>query len=253
MAELKNSIVKSNESAAGLDGVYYQFLRHLPESCLHTLLKLFNNIWTTGDIPPTWREASVVPIPKPGKDPSDPSNYRPIVLTNCLCKSLERMVNDRLVHVLESRNLLSKVQCGFGKDHSTLDHLVRLETFIKKAFARKKQVLAVFFDLENFKVKAANTFSSSYHQENGVPQGSILSPMLFNLKINDTINSVSKHVHFSLFVDDFAIYAEGKHLHHLERTIQLCINNVQKWVSENGFKFGFEDHLCPFPQTMNLH
>ncbi|GFO15027.1 RNA-directed DNA polymerase from mobile element jockey [Plakobranchus ocellatus] len=88
MAELKNSIVKSSESAASPDDVYYQFLRHLPESCLHTLLKLFNNIWTTGDIPPSWREASVVPIPKPGKDPSHPSNYRPIVLTSCLCKAL---------------------------------------------------------------------------------------------------------------------------------------------------------------------
>ncbi|GFO37582.1 ribonuclease hi [Plakobranchus ocellatus] len=58
------------------------------------------------------------------------------------------MLNDRLVHVLESRDLLSKVQCGFRKDHSTLHHLVRLETFIKKAFARIKQVLAGFFDLE---------------------------------------------------------------------------------------------------------
>ncbi|GFO11825.1 RNA-directed DNA polymerase from mobile element jockey [Plakobranchus ocellatus] len=270
MSELKNSIVKSNESAAGPDGVYYQFLRHLPESCLHTLLKFFNNIWTT------WREASVVPIPKPGKDPSDPSNYRPIALTSCLCKTLERMVNDRLVHVLESRNLLSNVQCGFRKDHSTLDHLVGLET----AFARKKQVLAVFFDLEkayhttwrygilkdlfdldfrgrlpifisnflkdrHFKVKEAeNTFSSSYHQENGVPQGSILSPMLFNLKINNIINSVSKHVNSSLFFDDFAIYAEGKHLQHLERTIQLCINNVQKWVSENGFRLSVSKTTC---------
>ncbi|GFO35548.1 LINE-1 reverse transcriptase homolog [Plakobranchus ocellatus] len=123
MSELKNSIVKSNESAAGPDGVYYKFL---PESCLHTLLKLFNNIWTTGDIPPSWREASVVPIPKPGKDPSDPSNYRPIALTSSLCKTLERMVNDRLVHVLESRNLLSNAQCGFRKDHSTLDHLEKV-------------------------------------------------------------------------------------------------------------------------------
>ncbi|GFO44988.1 ribonuclease hi [Plakobranchus ocellatus] len=52
MAELKSSVNKSNESAAGPDGVYYQFLRHHPESCLHTLLKLFNTIWTTGDIPP---------------------------------------------------------------------------------------------------------------------------------------------------------------------------------------------------------
>ncbi|GFN88484.1 retrovirus-related pol polyprotein from type-1 retrotransposable element r1 [Plakobranchus ocellatus] len=170
-------------------------------------------------------------------------------------------------------------KCGFRKDHSTLDHLVRLETFTKKAFARKKQVLAVFFDLEkaydttwrygiskdlfdfyfrgrlpifisnflkdrHFKVKAENTFSSPYHQENGVPQGSILSPILFNLKINNIIKSVSKHVNASLFVHDFAIYAEGKHLQHLERTIQLCINNVQKWVSENGFRFSVSKTTC---------
>ncbi|GFO29591.1 RNA-directed DNA polymerase from mobile element jockey [Plakobranchus ocellatus] len=136
----------AHSAHVGPDGVYYLFLRHLPESCLHILLKLLNNIWTTVDIPPSWREASVVPIPKPGKDPSDPSNYRPIALTSCLCKTLERMVNDRLVHVLESRNLLSKVQCGFRMDHSTLDHLVRLNTIIKKAFARKKRKF--FFDLE---------------------------------------------------------------------------------------------------------
>ncbi|GFN81148.1 Gag-Pol polyprotein [Plakobranchus ocellatus] len=121
MAELKNSIVKSNESAAGPDAVYYQFLRHLPESCLHTLLKLLNNIWTTGDIPPSWREASVVPIPKPGKDPFDPSNYRPIVLTICLCKTLERMVSDRLVHMLESRDLLSKSEPNLVA--STFEHI----------------------------------------------------------------------------------------------------------------------------------
>ncbi|GFO41246.1 RNA-directed DNA polymerase from mobile element jockey [Plakobranchus ocellatus] len=102
--------------------------------------------------PPSWREASEVSIPKPGKDPFDLSNYRPVALTSCWCKTLERMVNDRLVHVLESRNLLSKVQCGFRKDHSTLDHLVRLETFIKRAFARKKQVLAVFSILKKLTI-----------------------------------------------------------------------------------------------------
>ncbi|GFN79729.1 RNA-directed DNA polymerase from mobile element jockey [Plakobranchus ocellatus] len=108
-----------------LKGVYYQFLRHLPESCLHILLKLFNNIWTTRDVPPSWREASVVPIPKPRKDPSIPFNYRPIPLMSCLCKTLDRlMVNDRLVHMLECRKPLSKVQYGFRKDHSTVDYLV---------------------------------------------------------------------------------------------------------------------------------
>ncbi|GFO26432.1 Pol-like protein [Plakobranchus ocellatus] len=122
---------------------------------------------------------------------------------------------------------------GILKDLFDLDFRGRLPIFISN-----------FLKDRYFKVKAENTFSSSYHQENGVPQGSILSPMLFNLKINNIINSVSKHVNASLFVDDFAIYAEGKHLQHLERTIQLCINNVQKWVSDNGFRFSVSKTTC---------
>ena len=184
-----------------------------------------------------------------------------------------------MVWVLESKKLLSKFQCGFRKDHSTLDHLVRFEHFIREAFARKKQVLAVFFDLEkaydttwkhgiltdlfdlefrgrlpifiqnflsdrHFQVKSGSTFSNPYLQENGVPQGSILSPMLFNLKINNIMKSVSNNANASLFVDDFAVYIEGKHLKHLERSMQLCINKIQKWVAENGFKFSISKTTC---------
>ena len=277
--ELKDALNKSNETAAGPDGLYYQFLTHLPQDCLKILLQLFNTIWLSGKIPSSWKEATVVPIPKPNKDLSDPTNYRPIALTSCLCKTMERMVNDRLVWVLESKKLLSKFQCGFRKDHSTLDHLVRFEHFIREAFARKKQVLAVFFDLEkaydttwkhgilsdlfdlefrgrlpifiqnflshrHFQVKSGSTFSNSYLQENGVPQGSILSPMLFNLKINNIMKSVSNNANASLFVDDFAVYIEGKHLKHLERSMQLCINKIQKWVAENGFKFSISKTTC---------
>ena len=277
--ELKDALNKSNETAAGPDGLYYKFLTHLPQDCLKILLQLFNTIWLSGKIPSSWKEATVVPIPKPNKDLSDPTNYRPIALTSCLCKTMERMVNDRLVWVLESKKLLSKFQCGFRKDHSTLDHLVRFEHFIREAFARKKQVLAVFFDLEkaydttwkhgiltdlfdlefrgrlpifiqnflsdrHFQVKSGSTFSNSYLQENGVPQGSILSPMLFNLKINNIMKSVSNNANASLFVDDFAVYIEGKHLKHLERSMQLCINKIQKWVAENGFKFSISKTTC---------
>ena len=277
--ELKDALNKSNETAAGPDGLYYQFLTHLPQDCLKIHLQLFNTIWLSGKIPSSWKEATVVPIPKPNKDLADPTNYRPIALTSCLCRTMERMVNERLVWVLEYKKLLSKFQCGFRKDHSTLDHLVRFEHFIREAFARKKQVLAVFFDLEkaydttwkhgilsdlfdlefrgrlpifiqnflsdrHFQVKSGSTFSNSYLQENGVPQGSILSPMLFNLKINNIMKSVSNNANASLFVDDFAVYIEGKHLKHLERSMQLCINKIQKWVAENGFKFSTSKTTC---------
>ena len=291
LSELQASLKKSNQSAAGPDGIHYQLLTHLPVKCQEILLAIFNGIWDSGNFPPSWREATVVPIPKSNKkDLSDPSNFRPIALTSCLCKTLERIINARLVWVLETGDMFSSLQCGFRENHSTLDHLVRLESFIREAFARKKQVLAVFFDLEKaydtawkfgiladlhklgfrgklpifiqnflserkFKVKVGGEYSDPFPQENGVPQGSILSPILFNLKINDIVKSVSGggSANASLFVDDFAIYIEGKHLPHLERTMQLCINKVNKWVSENGFKFSASKTTCVHFHRQRIH
>ena len=97
MEELKYSLSKANNSAVGPDKIHYEFLKHLPQECLEHLLKIFNHIWYTGNIPSSWLKATVIPIPKPGKDHSIPNNYRPIALTSCLCKTMERMVNERLV------------------------------------------------------------------------------------------------------------------------------------------------------------
>ena len=105
-------------------------------------------MWETGKFPESWEVATVIPVPKPGKDHTQPNNYRPISLTSCLCKTLERMINVRLVWYLESNNLISPVQSGFRSERCTNDNLVRLETFIRDAFVAKEHVVAVFFDLE---------------------------------------------------------------------------------------------------------
>ena len=229
IGELKTSLNKANDTASGPDGVYYKFLNHLPSSCLHTLLDIFNNIWETGNFPPSWREACIIPVPKPGKDHTDPSNYRPIALTSCVCKTMERMINDRLVWFLESNNLLTNIQCGFRQGRSTIDHLVRFETFIRDGFIKNEHVVSVFFDLEkaydttwkygilkdlsdmglrgrlpifiseflsdrNFKVRVGSTLSDSFEQEMGVPQGSILSPTLFSIKINSLAKTLTSGV-----------------------------------------------------------
>ena len=62
----------------GPDEIYYQMLKHLPENSLETLLNIFNKIWTTGEFPKHWTYATIIPIPKPGKDPVEPNNYRHI-------------------------------------------------------------------------------------------------------------------------------------------------------------------------------
>ena len=217
--ELKISLNRAHDTAEGPDRIHYQLLKHLPPESLSLLLDIYNHIWRAGDFPQCWSEATVIPIPKPGKDHSDPNNYRPISLTSCVCKTLERMINDRLVWFLENNNILTDIQCGFRKQKSTIDHLVRLESFIRDAFLNKQEVVSIFFDLEkaydttwkygilkdlheaglrgrmpafiskflenrNFRVRLGSTLSDPFEQEMGVPQGSILSVTLFSLKIN---------------------------------------------------------------------
>ena len=92
--------------------------------------------------------ATIILIPKPGKEPAEPNNYRPIALTSCLRKTLQRMINKRLTWFLVSNYHISRFESGFRSDRSTTDNLVRVETFIRNAFIKKEHVVAVFFDVE---------------------------------------------------------------------------------------------------------
>ena len=140
----------------------------------------------------------------PGKDPTKPTNYRPIALTSCICKTMERMKNHRLVWYLESHKLITNVQCGFRSRCNTVDHLVRFEMYCREAFIHNQHLVSVFFDLEkaydttlkygmmkdlhgfglrgglpnfisnflkdrSFKVWVGSTFSDCCPQEMGVP------------------------------------------------------------------------------------
>ena len=157
MAELDNALKLSANTSPGDDGVYYLMIRHLPELSMIFLLALFNRIWYEGVFPTTWRTAVVIPFAKPGKDPSDPDNYRPIALTSCICKLLERIVNVRLVFTLEQANIISRSQYGFRRNRSTTDVLARIDSFIKGAFARREHVVAFFLTSQRHTTLPGNT------------------------------------------------------------------------------------------------
>ena len=277
--------MKSHNTAVGPDETHYEFLKQLPSCSLDFLLQAFNEVWVSGKFPTSWKQATIIPIPKPGKDNTDPSNYRPIALTSCLCKTLERMINTRLIWFLESNGLITNFQCGFRSKRSTVDHLVRLETFVREAFIKKEHLTAVFFDLEkaydttwkygimrdlsdfglkgrlphfidnflsnrNFKVRVGTTLSDLQGQEEGVPQGSILSVTLFSIKINHIVKALNPGVDCSLYVDDFLICYRSKHMH----TMSQCLNKIQKSALENGFKFSKTKTQCMhFCQLRGLH
>ncbi|KAG1677310.1 RNA-directed DNA polymerase from mobile element jockey [Nymphon striatum] len=283
LEELRRSLRASKDTSPGPDSIHYQMLKHLPDCSLALILNIFNTIWITGAIPSSWLEATVIPIPKPGKDHTDPLNYRPIALTSCICKTMERMINCRLTYYLETNNILTRYQSGFRRQRSTIDHLVRFETLVREAFVRREHLAAVFFDLEKayettwkygilrdlfnsglrgrmpifikhfltnrkFRVRVGTTFSDFFDLEMGVPQGSILSVTLFSLKINDIVNHVKSGTECFLYVDDLVVAYASKSISTIERHLQLSLNKIEKWTNENGFKFSSSKtvsmHFC---------
>ena len=201
------------------------------------------------------------------------------------------MVNERLVWYLEKNGLLAKQQCGYRSNRSTVDHLVRFETFIRDAFIHNQHLVAVFFDLQKaydttwkygilkdlhnmglrgnlpifignflsnriFQIHLGTTLSDKiFHQEEGVPQGAILSTTLFNVKINDIVKQVDPGVECSLYVDDFVIMYRSPTIDAIQRKLQHTINRLEKWTLENGFTFSKNKtvamHFCPDKKCMD--
>lgn len=225
-------------------------------------------MWQTSYIPSQWKETIVVPILKPDKPASDPNSYRPISLTSCFSKLIERMITNRLTWYLNKHNIITHNQSGFRKHHSTTDHLLKLSDHIHKAINTKQHTLAVFLDIQkaydmlwkegllvklhtlgiqghmfnwikNFlsnrkiQVKVNNTLSNSLHIQNGVPQGSVISPILFLVMINDT--PLPKHS--SLFADDIAFWDTHKNTKFLGKQIQQQLDKIIKWGKDWGITF----------------
>ena len=293
LEELQNSINELSDTAPGPDEIHNKIIKNIPKESQLLLLNIFNNIWNTQSFPDSWHTATIIPIPKPGKDHQNPSNYRPIALTNCLCKLMEKLINKRLTWFLETNSSLSPLQSGFRKNRSTMDHLVRLETFIRQAFAKGEHLSAVFFDLEkafdttwkfgimkdlhdlnlrgnlpkfienflsnrSFQVKVGSTLSDPFTQEEGVPQGSILSPLLFEIKINSIANTLKADINGSLYVDDFLICYKSKgKIESIDRQLQQQLNILEKWTNENGFKFSptktVAVHFCRKTSCIKQH
>jgi hypothetical protein len=101
IAELKHALSHTRNSSPGPDGIYYQMLKAMPENGKMFLLSVINKCWTVSYYPDCWREATIIPVAKPGKNHTVPGNYRPIALTSCIGKTMERMINRRLVNYLE--------------------------------------------------------------------------------------------------------------------------------------------------------
>lgn len=271
LAELRAALSETNNSACGEDGIYYQMIRNVPEITLNQLLDILNKCWREGSFPDGWARAVLLPFLKPGQPPGNVGSYRPVALTSCICKILEKIVNARLVHFMEENKLLNELQYGFRKMRGTEDVLARLEEAICSALNQKKTLYAIFFDIRKaydtawrygilrtvrrfgirgnmgnfirnflnnrtFKVKVGNAFSEDFSQDQGVPQGSVLSCTLFLIAMNEATGRLPAGVSATLYVDDLAIYMPCSYAPTAARVLQRSINGVSQWANENGFR-----------------
>ena len=264
MSDLKNS-------APGPDGIHNKMLQNLPEEGKAFILQLFNRIFESGEFPAEWRLAHVIPILKEGKDPLDPASYRPISLTSCLCKLLERIINKRLVRFLESVGAFDRGQSACRKGRGTLDPLVALENEIREAFLKNRLLVSIFVDLEKaydtcwaylvlkelfnaglrgklgvfigqfmedrkFKVRVEDKLSGERKLDLGVPQGSVLSCTLFLMAINTVVRYVPVNISRSLYVDDLRFSIEVEQLIRAERAMCGLMERLSRWMGETGFR-----------------
>ena len=265
--ELARALRCMRMTSPGGDSIHNAFLVALSERQHESLLLLFNQSFELGILPDTWREGIILPIPKPGKDPSLPSSYRPITLLSCLGKLMERLVAARLTYVAETASLFLPNQCGFRRGHSTLDVLLRLENRIRHAQSASEVCLVVYLDLKSAfdkvwidgllyklakagicgalarwlhgyltsrtsRVRVNGVVSDALPLLAGVPQGSVLSPLLFNLLLMD----VPAHdgVDVLLYADDITICCCGPSMAAAKASMQRYLDAFHVYCERWG-------------------
>ncbi|XP_075556524.1 uncharacterized protein LOC142588571 [Dermacentor variabilis] len=266
---------RKRRSAPGSDGVTYQMLRNLDGDQLLLLLDAYNNVWRTGCIPDEWNEAVVVPLLKAGKAASNPASYRPVSLTSAAGKVLEAMALRRLEWITAALDTFAAEQSGFRRLRATVDCLADVITTLETAKRRGEAGYLVLLDVESafdrlphttimdaldalgvcgrmrsyvaaflggrtMRVRVRGAFSRPRAVGTGVPQGSVLSPFLFNLalaRIPDYIPQFPTHeVRIAMYADDIALFASGPTSvgYAVRACVQCALDGVDAYISGIG-------------------
>ena len=243
-----------------------KFLKCNPVVIIPILTYIINLSLSTLKVPHGWKRAEVIPLFKDGSK-TDPSNYRPISVLPAASKILEKCVHKQVYSYLTECEVLSKAQFGFRKVHSTTTCILNLLDYLYKCMDNGKLVGVVFLDLKKafdtvdhdillkklykygLSVNAVDWFSSylkgrvqtvkangkisrELETKCGVPQGSVLGPLLFILYIND-LEEYLVDFRIGLYADDTALYYSGDTIEDIMLTLQDEMGTVGHWLRAN--------------------
>lgn len=280
------------KKAPGYDKITGRMIKELPGVAVAHITRIFNGIFKFSYFPIEWKTSIITMIPKPGKDNTKVNSYRPISLLPVLSKLFEKVLNHKLLPKLKKDKVIPAHQFGFQAEHSTIEQVHRIAAFIRESYEKKEYCAAIFLDVaqafdkvwhdgliykiqtklppevhlllesyltsRKFKVKYKSCTTDEREIKAGVPQGSVLGPMLYLLFTSDL--PVKPLVLTSTFADDTAILSSHKDAAIASENIQEHLYEVENWLNKWKLKvnenksvhvtFSLRKGQCP-PITLN--
>lgn len=262
--EITDIIMKqsSKRKSPGYDLITMDLLKELPVKGIRYLRQMINAIFRLCYFPSQLKVAQIILIPKPGKQQELVTSYRPISLLPTLSKIIEKLLLSRLKLIIQDKNLIPDHQFGFRAEHATIEQVHRVVKTIRTAFENKQYCSAAYLDITQafdkvwhkgllYKLKMVLPFSyfsllKSYIEdryflikynseqtklhriESGVPQGSVLGPVLYTLFTADI--PTSEETTIATFADDTVILSSNKNDLLASKHLQNHLNQISLWL-----------------------
>ncbi|CAG9094385.1 unnamed protein product [Plutella xylostella] len=266
--DVKKNIVSITSNAVGSDGVSRNMIIPIIDVVTPIITHIFNFSIDAETFPIIWKDAQITPIPKKS-NPSSFSDYRPISILSFLSKVFERLVHHQLNSFLSQNNILNPFQSGFRSGHSTVTALIKINDDIRWGMEKGELTVLTLLDFSNAfntvdfdillgilsslnispeavgwfhsylrgrrqRIRIEDTFSTWCSTNAGVPQGGVLSPLLFALFINGISQTISCSYH--LYADDLQIYCHSppQELHNAISMVNSDLDRISDWSKCHG-------------------